>query len=105
MSAPDNLFQRMAASCAERLEAAHAAGEQIDLLPADPAQALETPAKTGLRGGGGVTLCARQGGQSRPGANGRADHHGTGDGARPVDHAPQGVAAIHWARRRCRVKS
>ncbi|WP_333830496.1 hypothetical protein [Pararhodobacter sp.] len=46
MAKPDNRFQALAEEAAERLIKSRQVGEQIDLLPPDPAQAVE-PAKGG----------------------------------------------------------
>jgi hypothetical protein len=41
MPSPDNRFQVLAREAAQRIDAARAAGEQLRLLPDDPAEALE----------------------------------------------------------------
>jgi len=48
MSKPSNRFETMAREAAERIEAARQLGQQLDLLPADPAQALDAPAGRGV---------------------------------------------------------
>lgn len=48
MSKPSNRFETMAREAAQRIEVARQMGQQLDLLPADPAQALDASAGRGV---------------------------------------------------------
>lgn len=53
MAKANNQWQRQAAEAAERLDRARAAGEQLELLPAEPAEVeIEGPRAPGQRGKG-----------------------------------------------------